>query len=408
MILVLLHITFLAGLSWFFIQKKSDESLRSWLWIGLGIRVIAGLAFAIIFTYYVGSGDTLSFFSEAGKLASKAKTDFIGYISELFSNQHAHFKSESRNDFFVKIVSLFSLITNHNYWITTLYFAAFSFLAVGYFIQILSKHFPQTKFAFLISFLIIPTPIFWNSGILKDTLIFSIMVVIAAMIIDFNQTKRIGWRSIVFLVIGTFILWKLRHFTGALAVLMIFSTVIQHVFRQIQLSLKWRVIGWTVALFTCILAVSILNRNLNLNFLPQAIYDNYISLSHISTLNKIDFSSLLPTWKSLIFHMPKSFITGLYRPFIWEGSAFLMLHKIENLVLIILSIFALRNVKLIGKLNFLSILAICLIAILATLMPLASPNFGTLMRYKAIYLPFVFYLLALASQKPDTPNPTNN
>ncbi len=108
MILATFHVLLLLAFAWFFIQKKSDPSLHKWLWVGLGIRLIAAMSFGLIYVSFLGEGDTIFFFERANSLATIAKTDAHQYLDFIFSKQYPYFKAEARNGFFVKILSLFS------------------------------------------------------------------------------------------------------------------------------------------------------------------------------------------------------------------------------------------------------------------------------------------------------------
>ena len=399
MIIATIHIIAISFLSWFIVTKiGSDLDLRRWLWTGLAIRIAAGFSFGLIYLYYVGGGDTLYFFDQANELATLAKKDFYSYLHFLFSEQYPHFKSEARNGFFIKILSVFSIVTNNNYWITSLYFSILSFLGVAYLVKILSCLYPNQKLFVVISFLVIPSPIFWTSGIMKDSIIFSLLLYIAAIVILIQHNKKVSWIHFICISLGLFVMWKLRHFSAAIGMLALFSSFINQLFNQYKLSVKWRIFGWICCLTLGLGTLSLLNRNLNFDYLPRAIYDNYLALIDISRgVNQINFTSLRPNWIDLTISFPKSLVTGLYRPFIWEGSTFILPHKLENLAIIGLSLFSLKRISCLKIPNFLVSLAFCLILLLATLMPLAIPNFSSLVRYKAIFLPFLFYFLLIAS-----------
>ena len=93
---------------------------------------------------------------------------------------------------------------------------------------------------------------------------------------------------------------------------------------------------------------------------------------------------------------PIALFSGLFRPFIFESANLLQyLVAIENLSVLVLLIIG--TLKLRFRVLFHNpyvIAALIYIVSLAILLAYATPNFGTLSRYKAGYWPF-FALLAL-------------
>lgn len=399
MILSFVHLILLGLLCWQFLRRViAEDHLRQWLWVGLGVRVIAGLSFGVIYTYYIGNGDTRYFFDQANELNALAKQDFFKYCEYLISQQYPHFKSEARNGFFVKILSVFSLVSNHNYWVTTLYFSVFSYFIVASLVKTFVSFYPSQKQYIFVSFLLIPSPIFWTAGIMKDTLVFSLLMYMAIIVLMIHHKQKIHWLHFISISLCVFMLWKLRHFTAAIAVLALCSTLTHKIFKHYKLNPAGRSFGWVALMMVAIFFVSLINRNLNLGYLPEAIFNNYQTLlKHSKEINQITFTALAPYWIDLVISFPKSLITGLYRPFIWEGSPFLLLHKIENLILVMLSVWSLRKLSQSRSTKFIVLLPTAIILVLAMLMPLAAPNFGTLVRYKAIYLPFLFYFLLVVT-----------
>ncbi len=233
---------------------------------------------------------------------------------------------------------------------------------MAHFVKTIERCYPNQRTPLFIAFFIIPTPIFWTSGILKDTIIFSLFLIVCAIAIKIYQKKEINWTHSPVLLLNILIIWKLRHFTGALAMLVISATILFRLFSHISLPKIWQTIGWISAIVVAIFCVSLFNRNLNLDYLPQGIFDNYQALWILSKeTSKITFERLAPDWISLLLNIPQSVLTGLYRPFLWEGSHLMILHKIENVLLILLTVWNVKVIRDLTKPNLLAILAIILI-----------------------------------------------
>jgi hypothetical protein len=139
--------------------------------------------------------------------------------------------------------------------------------------------------------------------------------------------------------------------------------------------------------------VSLLNRNLNYDRLPTAIYSNYQQIASISSSDIINFT-LDGTYGSVFKNTPKALVTGLFRPFIWESSSLMILFGIENLLILILFIANLMLIKN-WRFNTLIALAILFVLSLAIFLPMVAPNMGSLVRYKSVVIPFFTFVLML-------------
>ncbi|MFY0599752.1 MAG: hypothetical protein JXR03_08765 [Cyclobacteriaceae bacterium] len=396
MILYLIHLIILSCIILAVYTQRGTQFHQSIFWTGLGIRLIGSVSFVLIYTQYIQYGDSLSFFKKASDLADSGRSDFVEYLDFVFSSQHHIYKSEGRDGFFIKLVSVLCLLTNNSYWISTLYMSILSFIPIWYFVSLCASIFPKHKLSLVAAFLVLPSPIFWTSVLLKDSLVFISIVLITSTLVKYCYKHKIKWLDILGLVLSFFLLWKLRYFLFGIAfgvvIIVAFEKLIA---RRIEKN-YYKGFIWLALVVLCTVGISFINPNLYFQNFPQAIYDNYhIILSNSSPETSIVFRNLQPDWKSLTFCLPLSFLSGLFRPILTEGGLVYLLHGLENSLILILSLFTLAKLRRIGRPPILVWCGIGFILVLASLYPLASPNFGTLMRYKASYLPFLFFLLSI-------------
>lgn len=387
---IVFHVIIILTIVWLTSKRVANSPDKKWFWIGIGMRFGGAAAFALIYVVWIGTGDTIHFFSQGTELANLAKTDFISYLDYIFSSQHDMYKSERRDGFFIKIVSVFCLATNNNYWITTAYFALISFFSTWYFVSSIVKASAE-KSALIFAFLILPTPIFWTSGVMKDTIVWSAIVVSLGSTLRIKQKPTTTIRGIIPLLIAFLLLFELRYFLFGATLGLIIIVIVDHFIQMSQLSQprKWTIWG---SLFLLVMAtISLLNPNLYPNNFPQALFDNYVQIIQNSENGKFLIFDLQPTWISIFENLPLSLFSGLFRPFPGEGGWFYLLHGIENALLLITVLYSLFKIKSIPMPRVPTLAALFFILLLASLTPLAAPNFGTLMRYKATYLPFLAY-----------------
>jgi hypothetical protein len=112
----------------------------------------------------------------------------------------------------------------------------------------------------------------------------------------------------------------------------------------------------------------------------------------------IHYQDLAPTMGSVVRNLPQALFSGLFRKLPWESRNVLQLiSSIENLLLLMLTLAALRNITSLpvtrDRLLLFTVLTYCLV--LCAFLALSTPNYGTLSRYRIGFLPFFVLLILL-------------
>jgi hypothetical protein len=127
------------------------------------------------------------------------------------------------------------------------------------------------------------------------------------------------------------------------------------------------------------------------------IYENYQVGIKASDGSAIQYFNFDGSWQAYVLNFPIALFSGLFRPFIFEVSNPLQfIVAMENLAICILMIITLWKVKFrVSIRNIYGISAAIYVFSLAVLLAFATPNFGTLSRYKVGYWPFFVFLLLI-------------
>ncbi|WP_125077625.1 hypothetical protein [Rufibacter latericius] len=137
----------------------------------------------------------------------------------------------------------------------------------------------------------------------------------------------------------------------------------------------------------------------NLGFFVEHILWNYRNIVAASDPASplLSFPDLQPTLWSVAAHAPSAIFQMLTRPFIWESAPFFYkLMAVENLLLLLLTLLTVvhlvRRRQVPAVPSFLAVLLVffCVSAVLVTL---PTPNLGSLHRYRAPLLPFLFMVV---------------
>jgi hypothetical protein len=399
-----LHIFFLATLA--IIWWRKIQLLRIFFWPALIFKLAAGILLGLLYTYYYSVGDTFGFFQDATLLAKLARTDLSIYLDFLWNGDESFavwsdliYKQE-RSLFFAKVISVFSLITFDNYWITSLYFSFLSFAATWFLVTTIVRSFPECSLAAVIAFLFFPSVVFWGSGIIKECAALACLSFLSCIFIKQWKRLRVPFIQWLVAVWAVWILWNLKYYYAAVYIPVVVTAYVIHAFVGPRLKLeraRSEILVWAIIFVVPLFLVSLIHPNFYPERFLEVIVVNYEAFGTISDPNDmIHFHDLKATPVSMLMNAPWALVSGLFRPFIWESENVLQLFiSIENLVLVILLVTAFPGLKAVrtsrDRLLIIALIIYCLI--LCVFVTLSTPNFGTLARYRVGYLPFFAFLV---------------
>lgn len=306
--------------------------------------------------------------------------------------------TQPRAFFFVRLMSPFYILTGSNYWILSVYLSLFSFAGMWTLSNTLVNLFKINRLAILISFFIVPSVVFWSSGVLKDSFTMGIMCFSISIILNSTHKKnfypitKVG--LLVFFLVILFLL-KFYYFAVMVGVLVPYCLVKRLTYRFDSMNKHKSIRIFTLFLLMIFFGAlaSFLHPQLNINQISSSLYINYISTLEAShNINVFFFEGLSNEFSSFIPHISKALVYGLFGPFLWHCKKIITLFAgVENtLILILFVVFVLTNSKkeALKKIDIEEVSIMLYVSILAIFMTFASPNWGSLVRYKIGYFPF--------------------
>ncbi len=360
-------------------------------WGAFVLKAFCAWLLGYVYLESLQSGDTLFFHKQASLLFAKADESWSLYFQELFTPQYPVFKGESRNELFIKILSVIYIFTSGNYWLAAMVFGTLSFFSSWYLVNTISRTYPTTRRAAQIAFLFVPSVVFWSSGVLKDSLIFSAIGVLVAILIKYQASIKTSYREVILTFLSLMILFYLKFYLFAVVTFLLANVAVYLLLRRIVKNRSRRILILGLSIFIFGSLATFTNSNLNFDHLPKVILVNHLGYGENADFQ---FSDLQANYPSLIIHLPQSLIAGLFRPWPWESNTTQIIATAENMMLLILlgfNSYYFQHIRL--ELN--SIIALIFIIILASFLAINTPNFGTLIRYKIVFLPFLAYLLLI-------------
>ena len=352
----------------------------------------------VVYQNYFQGGDTWSYYEDAIGLSSLASTDPVSYLVAVFSgNLPAEFSGiisysgQPRAFLMVRIVSVLALITGGSYWLSSAYFSLFSFCGLWTLTGQVVKLYPNSTKAALAAFIFLPTICFWGSGITKESIYLGGFGFITAWFwpyfLDYSIKNLSRW---TFTIIMLLVLVPLKYYYMAVFLSVLITSNAYHGF-----GLKGK-LNWILLFGVLLFGVSWLHPNLNLTYVSELMQTNAHQIQKASDSKAIVrlFNHDNPiVWAGI--NLPWAVFTGLYRPNIGDwGSMLQNLVVFEYLLLLIFTVGRLTSLRRKQLIQADWLACLIYVIVLAGMLTLSTPNFGTLVRFKASFLSvFAFMIL---------------
>lgn len=392
--------------SWM-IWKKSNALLRKFFWPAWFLKLMSGIGIGLLYTYYYPASDTITYHDDGEIIADFARRDFFGYLDFLWRGDESFelwsliSSTQPRALFIVKVVSVVSLMTEDNYWISSIYFSLISLWGVWKLCEEIIIVLPGFGFQIASSFLFLPSFVFWSSGLIKESIAVAGLFYLSALVIKAWFYKRPAlWEWIIF-PFALLTLWNLKYYYLAMFAPIVFamlgSRFLFETYRN--LSIAARCCIWFLLLIAPLMVMTLVHPNLHPKVFLEVIVANYEDFVDSSSPEGVIFyESLEPTVISVVTNAPKALFSGLFRPLPWEAHTIVqLLDAIENAIILTLTLFALTRInQLTGspyRLLIGSVLLYCLT--LCVFLAMSTPNFGSLARYRVGFMPFFVLLITL-------------
>jgi uncharacterized membrane protein len=300
-----------------------------------------------------------------------------------------------------KLTSPILILTNGSYFGTTIIISSLSFIPIWRLYKSVLTNFPVLHKELAISFLFVPSVLFWGSGIMKDTYTFAATCLIVSSIQYIIRKENIGLNIIIILISAYSILSIKPYILNILIPsigIWIYAIVIQKVENIIFKTLILPVV-LLMALAGSYFVLSSLSSNMDKFALDKAVETANITSNDLKRSeqygdNSFDIGTIDGSPIGMISLFPQATFAGLFRPMIIESrSVVMLLSGVENLLLLILLILTFWRTKFRLVIKLIRTTPILLFffvfsILFAFMLGITTPNFGALVRFKIPLLPF--------------------
>lgn len=305
-------------------------------------------------------------------------------VATFFGSDNSYW-NDLKGNLFIKVLSVFNVFSTGNYYINVIFYSFVTLFGPLAMYRVMSDVFPSGKLPVLLATFLVPSFIYWTSGLHKEGLIFTGISLIIYAVYFGTKEKKWGIKRIASLVTGLMLLLALRNFIFVIIIGAVIAWLLAN--RKPQHGLA--IFTGTYLVFIIIFFTA---RNIDprLDF-PQAVVDKQKAFLQLSPGNStIPTTELSPTAGSFLKNIPQAVNLSMLRPFPSDVNHILSLAAaIEIDILLFLFIAFLLWRKRESRPNNLVLFCVFFSLSLLLAIGFTANNLGAIVRYRSVIIPLL-------------------
>ncbi len=317
------------------------------------------------------------------------------YLTNIFHNSYTtysgflettdSFWNDLRTNIISKILSIFDVFSHRNFYINTLFFNFLMFFGAIYFYRVFIKAFPCYKSALITCVFLLPSLVYFTSGVHRDGFIYLSLSIIIYNVYYMLENKTFHLQKMLATIVCLCFIFLLRNFVFITLVPALAAWIIAIRFPRHSLTIF-------ISLYTAMAGLFFLSGTISPRFdLPADVSSRQIAFIKISKLgaSTININPLYPNFRSFLNNAPQALNHSLMRPYLTEKFTLLYFPVAVEIfiyeILFALFIFFKRS-NLLGPFYY-----FCIFFSLSMflLIGYTIPIIGAIARYRSIYFPFL-------------------
>lgn len=375
------------------------------------VKVIAGIFYGWIGIYFGGQAkmwDTWIYHTNSLYEYNLLLTDPHEYATNLFRNSYEHgftrflassgsYWNDLKGSIFIKLLSVFNIFSRGYYFINVLFYNFLSLFGLLAIFRVFVHVWPARKTALYLSCLLIPSILYWTSGIHKEGLIFAgIAFAVYGMYFSFIQ-KRFSAGRLLLIFTGILLLLLLRNALVVLLIPALFTWLIaERAGWRVRTAFLICAALFIVAFFTLRYVVPALD-------LPRSIAEKQQEFLQLGKGKAtVSIRTLEPTAAGYLKNLPQAISLSVLRPYPSDvHNLFTLATSAEQLLLLLLFIIFLMRRHPFPAGSY-GLLGFCLFFSIAVLLAIGytNNNIGAIARYRTVVMPLLLIPMLAAIKWP--------
>ncbi|MCU7548633.1 hypothetical protein OCK74_05865 [Chitinophagaceae bacterium LB-8] len=359
------------------------------------LKVIVGISYGWIGIYY-NQLDTWAFHFESLKEKGLLLSDPVDFVASLFrsgytESQYGKFLSVENSwwndldgNFFIKMLAVFNVFSSSNYYINVVFYSFLTLAGPIALYRVMTDLFPTKKLTILLSTFLLPSFMYWTSGIHKDGLIFAGIAVIIYCFHFGIQQNSFSFKKLISIGVSLLLVLLLRNFLVPILIPAIIAWILA--WKQEQRS----VLTFGAVYFVCMLLFfSAKYIYPSLDF-PQSLVDRQQAFLSLKGNSAVEVSHLQASAGSFFKNAPQAYLLSTIRPYPSDVKDIFSLGAALEIDLLILLFFVFLFIRE-PRVRLSPTLLVCLFFSFSVLMSIGyTVHFiGAIVRYRSLVLPFL-------------------
>ena len=363
------------------------------------LKVIAGIFYGWVGIYYsqlAQMSDTWNYHYAAMEEYAILKTDpfewsvnilrndYPGGFSNFFGSENSWW-NDLKSNVFIKLVSLFDLFSGGSYYVNVIFYSFIVFFGPLALYRVFYNLVPGRRVPVIIGVFLIPSFLYWPSGLHKEGLIFLGICLIIHAIYFANREGRYRVVHYLQLAGGLLLLLLLRNFVLALILPALLAWLLANRFPRYGIAIFCGVYLLAILLF---FLSPVLTPALDL---PAAVIEKQRAFLQLSGHSSIPVKSLQPTPGSFLLLLPQAVKLSLLRPYPSDIMHLLSMAAAIEIDVLLLMVLLFLFIRAPAPIRSRNCLLFCLFfsASLLVSIGFSVNNLGAIVRYRSIVLPLL-------------------
>lgn len=310
-------------------------------------------------------------------------------VDKFFAGSDSYW-NDLKGNVFIKILSLFNVLSFGHYYVNIIFYSFITLYGPLAIYRVMIDVFPGKKLSILLATILIPSFLYWTSGLHKEGLIFTGISLVIYAIYFGTKEKKFGITRILSLVTGLLLLLVLRNFIIVILIPALVAWLIANKKPKYGLAIFGGLYFLYIILFFTIRYISP-----QLDF-PQAVVNKQQDFNNIKGGNStIPTKELQPTAISFLKNTPQAINLSILRPNPGDVRHILSLAAALEItaILFLFVIFMFWHTN-----GFISknLIYFCIFFSLSLLLAIGFSvnNLGAIVRYRSVVIPLLVIPMA--------------
>ena len=400
-------------------RNRSNPLYSMYYMRGINYKFIGALGFAFIYLFYYKGGDSINFYYTVSPLFKLFFTNPTAYCTFVFSNnpwypaecvmevcrhQAYYLLRGTPTLTTIRVASVLDMFCFDSYFALTLCFAFISYQFQWRMFLLFTSIYPKLHKRFAMAFLMIPSVLFWGSGLSKDSIMIGAIMFFIYCYYNLVIRKRNILKYLPLLVVTGFLITLIRGFILFTIVPCLFLMTVTYYRNAIGSSFLRFLIG-PVMIISAVGGSLLFLRGVGSEVQSYSIeslqtkaegfksWHQYLGETQGGSSYSLG-GDVSYTGGGILRQAPMAILVTLYGPFPWQiRSPVMLLSGIESLIFVYITLTMLSNKRIYSLISILAkdhIIAFCVpfALILGVAIGMTSFNYGALVRYRIPILPF--------------------